>query len=184
MVCVRKVALWSQKKVSAELLSLIQHEEVGAELYARLQRSYPPLLHFDLISFLAKGGTPSMLYCSGTLGCPSDKSTSCTTSLNIIYIYMYYISDLQSDLVSLIPIVAILRQECRLVYSIYFFNLPEKRNKPTWLSGFSTQCNRGSPHWLIIAKTGFGRFCPMWLYPVPYPLAESPIRVTSKQGWS
>lgn len=56
MVCVRKVALWSQKKVSAELLSLIQHEEAGAELYARLQRPYPPLLHFDSFSFLAKGG--------------------------------------------------------------------------------------------------------------------------------
>lgn len=66
MVCVRKVALWSQKKVSAELLSLIQHEGAGAELYARLQRSYP-LLHFDLFSFLAKGGELHQLYCSGTL---------------------------------------------------------------------------------------------------------------------
>lgn len=55
MVCVRKVALWSQKKVSAELLSLIQHEGAGAELYARLQRSYPPL-HFRFIFILGKGG--------------------------------------------------------------------------------------------------------------------------------
>jgi hypothetical protein len=59
MVCVRKVALWSQKKVSAELLSLIQHEEAGAELYARLETP----LHFGLLLFLAKGGKTSILHC-------------------------------------------------------------------------------------------------------------------------
>lgn len=90
MVCVRKVALWSQKKVSAELLSLIQHEEAGAELYARLQRSYPPLLHFDLFCSWQRGVGETILYCSGTLGCPSDKPTSSTTSLNIIYIYITF----------------------------------------------------------------------------------------------
>lgn len=43
---------------------------------------------------------------------------------------MYYISDLQSDLVSLIPIVAILRQECRLVYSIYFLTYQRRETSP------------------------------------------------------
>ncbi|KAJ9483781.1 hypothetical protein VN97_g9617 [Penicillium thymicola] len=44
-----------------------------------------------------EGGISAILYYRGTLGCPSDKPTSCTTSLNICN-YIYYFSDFQSDL--------------------------------------------------------------------------------------
>ncbi|KOS39086.1 hypothetical protein ACN38_g10091 [Penicillium nordicum] len=56
--------------------------------------STPPLsIYFYSWQRGREGGTLAILYSRGTLGCPSDKPISYTTSLNI-----YYISDFQSDL--------------------------------------------------------------------------------------